>query len=122
MRRREAEMARRRAFAVLLLVTGFAACNGWPKAAELDQARTKPEKFPTYAKTPASQQSFTFENRTWIVQPASVELHAAKLQSVGSAGGVTLYAPEGAQTPYRVLYAANATKGGTMYNTVVPID
>lgn len=106
----------------LVLLMALAGCNGWPKSAELEQAKHKPEKYQTYAKTPAeAAQTISFENRTWMVEPASVELHAAKLQSVGSANGVTLYAPQGAQSPYNVLYAPAKT-GGTMYNTVVPIE
>lgn len=97
-------------------------CNGWPKAGKLDQAEHKPEKYQTYAKTPAAQATtFAFENRTWMVEPATAELHAAKLTAVGTTNGIALFAPEGAQAPYSILYAP-AAAGGTNYHAVVPVE
>jgi hypothetical protein len=114
-------MTKRLTFGVWLAASMLlTACNGWPKAQKLAEVRHKPEKYPTYAATPAQQvQTFAFENRHWLVSPSTVDLHAAKLQSVGNAGGVSLYAEEGAQSPYQKLYAP---AGETKWHAVVPIN
>jgi len=95
------------------------ACNGWPDANDVRQAQTKPEKYQTYAATQGDQQTIVFENRRYVVTPAPVDLHDAKLQSVGSADGVSIYAPEGEQAPYSVLYTPVS---GTMWRRVQPIE
>ena len=96
------------------------ACNGWPKPEKLEIAQSKPEKYPTYQATSAEQtQVFAFDNRRWMVSPAVVDLHESKLQSVGTAGNVTVYAPAGQQSPYTVLYAP---AGETKWHQVLPIE
>jgi hypothetical protein len=108
------------AFAILAGSMALAACNGWPDAIEYEQAAHKPEKFPTYTATAADQaHTFTFEHRTWMVEPPVIDLRGAKLQAVGSGGGATLMAQTGDQTPYGVLYAP---AGGTKFRRVVPIE
>lgn len=113
-------MKMRIAFAVLAGSTALAACNGWPKTVEYQQAEHKAEKFPTYTATPAEQaHTFEFDHRTWMIEPASVDLRGAKLQAVGSGGGASLMAAAGDQAPYSVLYAP---AGGTRFRRVVPIE
>jgi hypothetical protein len=108
------------AVAILAGSSALAACNGWPKAIDYKEAEHKAEKFPTYAAAPAEQAAtFTFEQRTWMVEPTLIDLRGAKLQAVGSGGGATLMAQTGDQAPYGVLYAA---AGGTKYRRVVPIE
>lgn len=110
----------RSAVAVLLSSAALVACNGWPKAAKLDQAEHKPEKYPTYAATPAEQvEVITFDNRRWMVEPKVTEMRGAALQSVGTAGHTALFARAGAETPYPVLFAS---VGGARYRRVVPIE
>lgn len=105
------------AFAVL---AALGACNGWPRAAEYKEAENRPEKYPTYAAAPAtSTQTFVFENRKYMVTAAPVDLHGAKLHAVGMTGDIGVFAPEGAQTPYTVLYAP---AGGNKYRRIVPIE
>src|SRR5688500_16499868 len=113
-------MKLRIAFAILAGSTALAACNGWPKAIEFEQAAQKPEKFPTYAATVAEQaQTFTFDGRTWMVEPTVVDLRGANLMAVGSGGGASLMAQTGDQAPYGVLFAS---AGGSKYRRVVPIE
>jgi hypothetical protein len=113
-------MKLRIAFAVLAGSTALAACNGWPKAIEFEQAAHKPEKFPTYAATAAEQtQAFTFEGRSWMIEPTVVDLRGATLVAVGSGGGGSLMAQTGDQAPYGVLFAP---VGGSKYRRVVPIE
>lgn len=96
------------------------ACNGWPKAAKLDEAEHKPEKYLTYDAIPAqATDTLTFEGRRWMVEPAVVELHGANLQTVGTAGGTAVYAEKGEASPYNVLYA---DAGGGKWHTVMPIE
>ena len=93
-------------------------CNGWPRAADYKQAEHKPEKYVTYTATAARPgEPFTFDNRRWMVEPKAVNLHETALQPVGSAAGVSIYAPKGEQAPYGALYTP---AGGTMWRAVVP--
>ena len=96
----------------------LAACNGWPKAVAKSEAENHPEKYPTYAAAP-EQTPFEFGGRRWMLAVGTESLTGARLQSVGTAGNVTIYAPEGEQAPYSVLYAA---AGGNKWHRVVPID
>jgi hypothetical protein len=113
-------MRSRLAFTAFFAGTMLVACNGWPHAPELQQVTNRPEKYPTYAATqPQQSATITFDNRRFTVTPTAVDLHAAKLQSVGTAGGVSIYAPEGEQSPYSALYAP---AGGTKWHRVVPIE
>jgi hypothetical protein len=113
-------MKSRNAFAILAVSAALTACNGWPRTVEFEQAEHKPEKFPTYAPTPADQaHTFEFDHRTWMVEPVLVDLRGAKLQAVGSGGGATLMAQTADQSPYAVLFAP---AGGTKYRRVVPIE
>jgi hypothetical protein len=98
----------------------LAACNGWPRAPELEQVQHKPEFYPSYATTPAEQvQIVAFENRRWLVSPASVALRGVKLVPVGTAAQTTLYAEAGQTAPFSALYAAG---GGGKWRRVLPID
>ena len=107
-------------FTVVLFVTGAVlACNGWPRAARLQEEQNKPEKYPTYAATPAEPSAFTFAGRRWMVSPATVQMTGVRLQAVGVAGSTRIYAEQGAATPYAVLYAP---AGGTKWRRVLPID
>lgn len=114
-------MTRRFAGGWLLLgMTALAACNGWPRAPELEAARHKPEYYATYAATPGEQvQTVTFDNRRWLVSPARAWLRGVKLQAVGTAGRTTVYAEQGQRAPYSVLYAADAS--GNLHR-VLPIE
>lgn len=106
--------------AVLLSSAALMACNGWPKAAELERAEHNPEYYPTYSATPAEQvEVITFENRRWMVEPGVTSLRGARLEAVGTAGHTALFARAGSQTPYPVLFAS---VGGTRYRKVVPIE
>lgn len=107
---------------IALIGAGLAlsACNGWPKAAPLKKAEHRPEKFPTYAAMPPqSADTFTFEGRRWMVEPAVVELHGASLESVGTAGSTSVYAQKGEASPYDVLYTP--AEGGK-WHAVQPIE
>ena len=98
----------------------LAACNGWPHAPKLAEVTNKAEKYHTYTATPAKQtQTFVFDNRRFMVDVAPVDLHDAKLQPVGSAGGVAIYAAQGEHSPYTNLYTP---AGGTKWRPVTPID
>ena len=95
------------------------ACNGWPDSHPADEAENRPEKFPTYAATAAENAApITFDNRRWMVSASPVSFRGAKLQSVGSAGTTSLYAPQGDAAPYGVLY----TPDGTNWRQVLPIE
>ena len=96
----------------------LAACNGWPKAIEKSEAENHAEKYPTYAAAP-EQTPFEFGGRHWMLSASTESLTGARRQSVGTAGNVTIYAPEGEQAPYSVLYAP---AGGNKWHRVVPID
>ena len=106
------------AFAVVMLGASVA-CNGWPRAAELSEATQKPEKYPGYSATPAEPPPFPFAGRHWIVSPPAFELRGARLQPVGTAGGMTLFAQPGTQAPYGELYTQ---AGGTKWRKALPID
>jgi hypothetical protein len=113
-------MKSRLAFTAFFAGSMLAACNGWPHAPELQQVTTKPEKYPTYAAVqPPKTATVTFDNRRFTVTPTSVDLHGAKLESVGNAGNVAVYAPQGEQSPYSELYTP---AGGTRWYRVVPIE
>ena len=103
---------------MLFAAIALAACNGWPQARPLDQEQNKPEKYPTYASTPADQPSFTFAGRRWVVSPATVQLTGVDLQAVGTAGNTSVFAEQGATAPYAVLYAP----AGGKWRRVLPID
>ena len=108
------------AFAVLAVSTAVSSCNGWPQTSDAEQAVNRPEKFPTYAATPAEQSpTITFENRPYMVAAKAESLRGARLQAVGTAGTTTLYAPSGDVAPYSVLYTP---AGGTMWKRVLPIE
>ena len=100
------------------VTVALAACNGWPKAIEKAEAENKPEKYPSYAAAP-EQAPFEFGGRHWVVSASTESLTGAKLQSVGTAGNVTVYAPAGEQAPYSVLYAP---AGGNKWHKVLAID
>ena len=113
-------MKRRLAFTAFFAGSMLAACNGWPHAPELQQVTSKPEKYPTYAATaPQQAATVTFDNRRFTVSPSAVDLHGAKLESVGTAGNVGIYAEPGEQSPYSELYTP---AGGTKWYRVVPIE
>ena len=113
-------MKSRLAFTAIFAGSILAACNGWPHAPELQQVTSKPEKYPTYAAVqPQQAATVTFDNRRFTVSPKAVDLHDAKLQSVGTAGSVSVYAPQGEASPYSALYAP---AGGTKWYPVVPIE
>lgn len=98
----------------------LAACNGWPRAAELEEARHKPEFYATYAATPAEQaQVVAFENRRWLVSPASVTLRGVKLVPVGTAEQTTIYAEAGQAAPFSSLYAS---AGDGQWHRLLPIE
>ena len=113
-------MKRRLAVTAFFAGSMLAACNGWPHAPELQQVTTKAEKYPTYAAASSQQTAtFTFDNRRFTVSPTAIDLHGAKLQSVGTAGSVSVYAEPGAQSPYSELYTP---AGGTKWYRVMPIE
>lgn len=98
----------------------LAACNGWPRAPELEVVQHKPEFYPTYAATPTEQvQIVAFENRRWLVSPASITLRGVKLVPVGTAAHTTIYAEDGQTTPFGALYAS---AGGGKWRRVLPIE
>ncbi|MGQ0561650.1 MAG: hypothetical protein ACT443_07235 [Gemmatimonadota bacterium] len=106
--------------AILASSAAVAACNGWPGTVEFEKAEHKPEKYVTYSAVPPDRvQTFAFGNRTWMAEPATLQLRGAKLQTVGAVGSVTLLAPAGAQAPYDVLFTP---AGGTSYRRVVPVN
>lgn len=112
---------RRRSAVGIVLVMGaaFAACNGWPRAGEDSAARTQPEKYPTYAEAQDEAAPVEFAGHHWIVSPVAEQLVGARLQQVGTAGNLSVYAEPGAQPPYAVLYAP---AGSNKWRRVVPID
>ena len=111
----------RNAYMALFVCTGLSAgCNGWPKAIEYTEAEQKPEKYATYAPAADDQLvTLEFEGRRWMVQPSMVDMPGVKLQSVGTSGSSALFAPEGAATPYDVLFAQGT---GGKWRRVEPIE
>ena len=110
-------------FAGAILLLGgavLAACNGWPRAVELEEAQHQPEFYPTYAATPAEQvQIVAFENRRWLVSPGTVSLRGVKLVPVGTDAQTTIYAAAGQTAPFSTLYAS---AGGGKWRRVLPIE
>ena len=104
---------------VLVLGAAVAACNGWPRAGEHAAARTQPENYPTYVSAQNEAAPVEFAGHHWIVAPGAEQLVGARLQQVGTAGNVPVYAAPGAQPPYAVLYAP---AGSNKWRRVVPID
>jgi hypothetical protein len=106
--------------AVIFFLAGMlGACNGWPRAPQFDEARDKPEKYPTYAMTPLEPAPFAFSGRHWVISPATFEMTGARLEPIGTAGGTRIFAAQGASAPYTILYAP---VGGTKWRRVLPID
>jgi hypothetical protein len=105
---------------ILLVGAVLAGCNGWPRAPDHEQAQHKPEFYPSYAATPAEQvQIVAFENRRWLVSPASIRLRGVKLVPVGTAAQTTIYAEAGQTTPFSALYAS---AGEGKWRKVLPIE
>lgn len=108
------------AFAILACSAALAGCNGWPDSTEAELAENRPEKFPTYATTPAEQTAtITFENRPWMVSARPVTLRGAKLVTVGTSGTTSLYAQLGDPAPYGVLFTP---AGRNQWQRVLPIE
>jgi hypothetical protein len=101
---------------LLPVIAVLIGCNGWPRAAQLEEAANHPEQYQTYA--PSASDTFSYAGRRWMTTPAHTSLTGVQLTSVGAAGNVTLYAPSGSSEPYRALYM----QSGTQWHRAVPIE
>lgn len=97
--------------AALMLTAGafaLAGCNGWPstEAYRYPDAMHTPEKYPTYAPTPAEEaRMFVAGNHRYMVLPGSVNLRSAPTRAVGTAGSASVFSIEGDEAPYSNLFA-----------------
>ena len=101
---------------LLPVIAVLIGCNGWPRAAKLEEAANHPEKYQTY--TPSASDTFSYAGRRWMTTPATNTLTGVELVTVGTAGAATLYVPRGSSEPYRTLY----TTSGTQWHRAVPIE
>jgi hypothetical protein len=101
---------------LLPVIAVLIGCNGWPRAAELEEAANHPEKYQTYA--PSASDTFTYAGRRWMTTPAGHALPGVQLMPAGTAGTATLYVPRGSTEPYRALY----TQVGAQWHRAVPIE
>jgi hypothetical protein len=82
------------------------ACNGWPQAGDIDVEANKPEKYLTYATTPADAVPiFVAEHHRYMVMPASTNLRVGSARQVGTATGARVFALEGDEAPFANLFA-----------------
>ena len=97
------------AFVALVSVV-VGACNGWPDATESRQAINQPEKYLTYAATPAdSVPVFVAEHHRYMVMPTPTHLRLGKTRQVGTAAGASVFALEGDAAPYSNLFVRTTT-------------
>jgi hypothetical protein len=82
-----------------------AACNGFPDPEPIEQAETKPEKYPSYGQS-GSPAVVTIERQRWLVLPGALaDVDPTALQPLATGGGGSMFTAIGDQPPYDALYA-----------------
>lgn len=86
----------------------LAACNGWPTTLPYDEARSRPEKYPTYEAAAAEAvPMFYAGNHRFMVMPTEVDVRA-RTSVVAADAPVSVFALSGDQAPYSALFARGA--------------
>ena len=108
------------AIRVILIAAAVTACNGWPKTVPFEQAEHRPEKYPTYAPSPAAAvEMFYAGNHRYMVMPGEINVRTARTAGVQGSAPVSVFALEGDEAPYSLLFARTADGRA---RAVAPID
>ena len=92
--------------AAAVLLAG--ACNGWPGTLPYQEARQKPEPYPTYTATAGHPVEFIAGHHRFMVLPTEVNLRTARTESVGMNAGVSVFSLAGDEAPFATLVARGA--------------
>ena len=111
-------MNKGRMLALGATVALLSACNGWPTTLPYDEARNRPEPYPTYAATVGDPVEFYAGNHRFLVMPGEVNLRTARTAPVSASGGGSVFALQGDDAPYSSLFV-RAADGRTRATAVI---